>query len=53
MKNIERVWKAEQKHEAEVKKIEELQKELVSATIGLHTMWNEHFGIGERANASF
>ncbi|CAL8389040.1 unnamed protein product [Arctogadus glacialis] len=28
MKNIERVWKAEQKHEAEVKKIEELQKEL-------------------------
>ncbi|CAL8371185.1 unnamed protein product [Arctogadus glacialis] len=25
---------------------EELQKELVSATIGLHTMWNEHFGIG-------
>ena len=28
MKNIERVWKAEQKHEAEVKKMEELQKEL-------------------------
>ncbi|XP_029480562.1 pre-mRNA-splicing factor CWC25 homolog [Oncorhynchus nerka] len=28
MKNIERVWKAEQKHEAEAKKIEELQKEL-------------------------
>ncbi|KAK0142627.1 Pre-mRNA-splicing factor CWC25 [Merluccius polli] len=28
MKNIERVWKAEQKHEAERKKIEELQKEL-------------------------
>lgn len=28
MKNIERVWKAEQKHEAEQKKIEELQKEL-------------------------
>uniref|UniRef100_A0A8C6SMY7 CWC25 spliceosome associated protein homolog n=1 Tax=Neogobius melanostomus TaxID=47308 RepID=A0A8C6SMY7_9GOBI len=28
MKNIERVWKAEQKHEAECKKIEELQKEL-------------------------
>ncbi|CAB1418499.1 unnamed protein product [Pleuronectes platessa] len=25
---------------------EELQRELVSATIGLHTMWNEHFGIG-------
>ena len=30
---------------------EELQRELVSATIGLHTMWNEHFGIGKRANA--
>ncbi|KAM9857375.1 pre-mRNA-splicing factor CWC25 homolog [Aulostomus maculatus] len=28
MKNMERVWKAEQKHEAERKKIEELQKEL-------------------------
>lgn len=28
IKNIERVWKAEQKHEAERKKIEELQKEL-------------------------
>ncbi|MGH0186172.1 UNVERIFIED_CONTAM: hypothetical protein FKN15_020537 [Acipenser sinensis] len=28
LKNIERVWKAEQKHEAECKKIEELQKEL-------------------------
>ncbi|XP_028306864.1 pre-mRNA-splicing factor CWC25 homolog [Gouania willdenowi] len=28
MKNIERVWKAEQKHEAERKKIDELQKEL-------------------------
>lgn len=26
---------------------EELKKELVDATIGLHTMWNEHFGIGE------
>ncbi|XP_034549841.1 GDP-Man:Man(3)GlcNAc(2)-PP-Dol alpha-1,2-mannosyltransferase-like [Notolabrus celidotus] len=25
---------------------EELKKELVEATIGLHTMWNEHFGIG-------
>ncbi|XP_060716621.1 GDP-Man:Man(3)GlcNAc(2)-PP-Dol alpha-1,2-mannosyltransferase [Tachysurus vachellii] len=25
---------------------EELKKELVDATIGLHTMWNEHFGIG-------
>ncbi|MBN3310091.1 CWC25 factor, partial [Amia calva] len=28
LKNIERVWKAEQRHEAEVRKIEELQKEL-------------------------
>ncbi|KAG5855076.1 pre-mRNA-splicing factor CWC25 homolog [Anguilla anguilla] len=28
LKNIERVWKAEQRHEAERKKIEELQKEL-------------------------
>ncbi|XP_047221988.1 pre-mRNA-splicing factor CWC25 homolog [Girardinichthys multiradiatus] len=28
MKNIERVWKAEQKYDAERKKIEELQKEL-------------------------
>ena len=28
LKNIERVWKAEQKFEAERKKIEELQKEL-------------------------
>lgn len=26
---------------------EELKRELVDATIGLHTMWNEHFGIGE------
>ncbi|XP_075707886.1 GDP-Man:Man(3)GlcNAc(2)-PP-Dol alpha-1,2-mannosyltransferase [Rhinoderma darwinii] len=25
---------------------EELQKHLREATIGLHTMWNEHFGIG-------
>ncbi|KAG7255398.1 hypothetical protein CRUP_021602, partial [Coryphaenoides rupestris] len=25
---------------------EELKRELRSATIGLHTMWNEHFGIG-------
>ncbi|XP_006639387.2 GDP-Man:Man(3)GlcNAc(2)-PP-Dol alpha-1,2-mannosyltransferase [Lepisosteus oculatus] len=25
---------------------EELKKELASATVGLHTMWNEHFGIG-------
>lgn len=28
LKNIERVWKAEQRHEAEQKKIEELQKQL-------------------------
>ncbi|XP_077947551.1 GDP-Man:Man(3)GlcNAc(2)-PP-Dol alpha-1,2-mannosyltransferase [Gasterosteus aculeatus] len=26
---------------------EELKRELEEATIGLHTMWNEHFGIGE------
>ena len=26
---------------------EELKKDLVNATIGLHTMWNEHFGIGK------
>ncbi|KAL0963687.1 hypothetical protein UPYG_G00309590 [Umbra pygmaea] len=25
---------------------EELKRELADATIGLHTMWNEHFGIG-------
>ncbi|KAI7790552.1 GDP-Man:Man(3)GlcNAc(2)-PP-Dol alpha-1,2-mannosyltransferase [Triplophysa rosa] len=25
---------------------EELKKEITDATIGLHTMWNEHFGIG-------
>ncbi|XP_066562496.1 GDP-Man:Man(3)GlcNAc(2)-PP-Dol alpha-1,2-mannosyltransferase [Amia ocellicauda] len=25
---------------------EELKKELTEATVGLHTMWNEHFGIG-------
>ncbi|XP_062383910.1 GDP-Man:Man(3)GlcNAc(2)-PP-Dol alpha-1,2-mannosyltransferase [Sardina pilchardus] len=25
---------------------EELKKELADATVGLHTMWNEHFGIG-------
>ena len=24
----------------------ELSKEMSDATIGLHTMWNEHFGIG-------
>ncbi|XP_053309893.1 pre-mRNA-splicing factor CWC25 homolog [Spea bombifrons] len=28
LRNVEKVWKAEQKHEAEQKKIEELQKEL-------------------------
>ncbi|XP_013792305.2 pre-mRNA-splicing factor CWC25 homolog, partial [Limulus polyphemus] len=28
LRNIERVWKAEQQHEAEQKKIEQLQKEL-------------------------
>lgn len=26
---------------------EDLKRELVNATVGLHTMWNEHFGIGE------
>lgn len=26
---------------------EELKKELTEATVGLHTMWNEHFGIGK------
>lgn len=26
---------------------EELKKELSSSMIGLHAMWNEHFGIGE------
>ncbi|KAM9328269.1 GDP-Man:Man(3)GlcNAc(2)-PP-Dol alpha-1,2-mannosyltransferase-like [Pholidichthys leucotaenia] len=25
---------------------EELKREMADATIGLHTMWNEHFGIG-------
>lgn len=25
---------------------EELKREMAEATIGLHTMWNEHFGIG-------
>lgn len=25
---------------------EELKRELAESTIGLHTMWNEHFGIG-------
>lgn len=25
---------------------EELKREIAEATIGLHTMWNEHFGIG-------
>lgn len=27
---------------------EELKREIAEATIGLHTMWNEHFGIGEK-----
>lgn len=27
---------------------EEMKKELTEATIGLHAMWNEHFGIGTR-----
>lgn len=27
---------------------EELKKSLAEATVGLHTMWNEHFGIGNR-----
>ncbi len=27
---------------------EELKKDLTDATIGLHTMWNEHFGIGKK-----
>ncbi|KAI1885429.1 hypothetical protein AGOR_G00220070 [Albula goreensis] len=27
-------------------RFEELKSELTGATIGLHTMWNEHFGIG-------
>lgn len=27
---------------------EELKRELVNAAVGLHTMWNEHFGIGEQ-----
>lgn len=26
---------------------DELKKELQEGTIGLHAMWNEHFGIGE------
>jgi alpha-1,2-mannosyltransferase len=26
---------------------EELKRELGEATVGLHTMWNEHFGIGK------
>lgn len=30
---------------------EELKKEITHATIGLHTMWNEHFGIGKNINA--
>lgn len=31
---------------------EELKKEITDATIGLHTMCNEHFGIGKNINAS-
>lgn len=27
---------------------QELKDEMGSALIGLHTMWNEHFGIGEK-----
>lgn len=27
---------------------DELKKELQEGTIGLHAMWNEHFGIGEK-----
>lgn len=30
---------------------EELKRELSDATIGLHTMWNEHFGIGKRSES--
>lgn len=29
---------------------EELKREMGEATIGLHTMWNEHFGIGNLSN---
>lgn len=28
---------------------EELKREMGEATIGLHTMWNEHFGIGDKS----
>lgn len=31
---------------------EDLKKELSQATIGLHTMWNEHFGIGKETPTS-
>lgn len=31
---------------------EELKRELVNASIGLHTMWNEHFGIGKDPRVS-
>ena len=30
----------------------ELKNQLNRATIGLHTMWNEHFGIGRRRSAT-
>lgn len=29
---------------------EELKRELGEATVGLHTMWNEHFRIGKNRN---
>lgn len=29
---------------------EELKRQMSEATIGLHTMWNEHFGIGKKKN---
>lgn len=32
---------------------EELKKHLAEATIGLHTMWNEHFGIGQYLSSGF
>jgi alpha-1,2-mannosyltransferase len=28
---------------------DELKKELQESKIGLHAMWNEHFGIGEKS----
>lgn len=32
---------------------EELKRHLAEATIGLHTMWNEHFGIGQYISCVF